>query len=130
MSAEQAPEKVSPKVFSECADCEFAQRAAEIGLKRFPEATKLTFECNLSGGGGIKQVEPGKFVEYKNRRIKVRPDKIGNNQEERLQGHIPTCPVDISDSPERYPEHPHMYQVGKDYFGRGFRYKVPTSSPK
>jgi hypothetical protein len=130
MSAERTPEMMSPKVFPECADCEFAQRATEIGLKRFPEATKLIFECSLSGGGGARQVEPGKFVEYKSRYINVKPDKISDNQEERLQGFIPTCPVDISDSPEKYPEHPHMYQVGKDYFGRGFRYKVPTSSPK
>ena len=130
MSVERRPEIVFPKAFLECVDCKFAQRATEKGIIRFPNATNLTLECNLSGGGGTKQVKPGKFVKFKTRHISVKPDKIGDNQEERLEGYVPTCPIDISDSPKEYPEHPYMEQVGKDFFGRGFRYKVPTSFPK
>jgi len=131
MSAERTSEIVSPKVFPECVDCEFAQRAAEIGLRRFTHATTLTLECNLSGGGGSRQVEPGKFVEFKSRYISVKPDIIiSGNQEEHLEGSVPTCPIDISDSPENYPKHPYMEQVVKDTFERVSRYKVPTSSVK
>ena len=122
------PERVIfPGVFPQCAECEFAKRAAETGKVRLPLATAITIGCEPSGGGGAKQAE-GRFIEYKSRTLTVTPDKVSEGMKsEHLEGDVPTCPVDIPSSPEEYPNSPHLELVGTDLFGRGSRDKVPTT---
>jgi len=122
MSAETTTVITRPQVFPQCANCEFAQRAAQGGQSRFPLAEVLTLECKLLGGGGTRLVAPGRRVDFLSRIITVTPKVISPGMESEYQeGRIPTCPHDIEDSAQEYPHHPYLKTVTTDIFGRTVR---------
>jgi len=80
-------------VYPECSECEFAKRATDKARRKFLFTESINLECELSGGGGSKQVNPGEWVTYKSRIIKATPTSISSClKSEHATGFIPTCP--------------------------------------
>lgn len=110
-----------PQAFPQCSSCEFAQRASQQAQEQFPRAGTINLECEPSMGGGAKQNSQGVFIEYRSRNITAIPTNTEPNvKSEHSTGHIPTCPIDIDNAAEEYPNLPVLKRTYTDRFERVF----------
>lgn len=113
MTVEREVGVVRPQKHHGCGTCVFADRAIKQAVGRYSQPARLAriinVTCFYNGSGGSKQVEPGKWVEFQSRTIRVTPDPSSPVSDEWLEGTIPVCPTyPIEGLGEEYPSSPDL----------------------
>lgn len=119
MTVESRPN--TPTVPSECVVCPFALRAIVAATIRYSHLSRTALiNCQADGGGGLSQVEPGKFVAFHSRRIIISPiSQPVAGERIWMTGDIPACPrSEIENLGEKYPHMPDLKPRHEDSLGR------------
>lgn len=133
MDAERSPKIIAPDNYKECYSCVFTQRLTEIAKNRYKNATYIVIKCEPNGAGGDRQINPGRWVEFKGMTITATPETVKpktSEETEYLYGTIPVCShYPILNIGQEYPDAPFVDVSSNDRWGRQNSYKLQQDSP-